>query len=182
MCPRSGLRSGGTSVKTYPRSRCRSRATSEILNVPSFRFSFRANIRQNHPFWKTTLREPPKIGTGSCDSFRDRGPRQNLLSTSGNAKGPPIRGSARWSLYTPRSLRAHFLPNPTLQSRSRAEPWPVQRWYLAEPSTFPNLKPWIRRRIMLPNPGMRGPFVFAHYRSSKWHDRQKMFSNKICML
>ena len=65
----------------------------------------------------------------------------------GKAKGPPIRGSARWSLYTPRIWRVHFLPNPTLQSCSLAELWPVpSRWCLAEPSKLPNLKPWISGR------------------------------------
>ena len=29
----------------------------EHLNVPSFRFSFRGNIRQNHPFWKSPFCE-----------------------------------------------------------------------------------------------------------------------------
>ena len=73
----------------------------------------------------------------------------------------PIRGSARWSLQTPRIWRAYFLPNPVLQSYYLAEPWPVQRRRLAKPSKLPSLKPWIWRRIILPNPGMRGPFENA---------------------
>ena len=80
---------------------------------------------------------------------------------SGNTKAPPIRHSLRWSFCTTRIWRVHFLPNPTLQSCSLAEPWPVQRWYFVEPSKLPNLKPWIWRRIILPHPGMRGPFEFA---------------------
>ena len=54
----------------YPRSGFRSRATSECTlvpvffpgehpNVPSFRFSFRENIRQNHRFGKPAFCEPP---------------------------------------------------------------------------------------------------------------------------
>ena len=66
---------------------------------------------------------------------------------------PNKRFSKMISLYAPRIWRVHFLPNPTLQSCSLAEPWPVQRWYLADPSKMPNLKPWIWRRIILPNPG-----------------------------
>ena len=46
MCPRSGYRSGGTCecalVPVF--------VPGEHLNVPSFRFSFRGNICQNHPF------------------------------------------------------------------------------------------------------------------------------------
>ena len=53
---------------------------------------------------------------------------------------------------------------PTLESCSLADPWPVQRRYLDEPSELPNLKPWIRRRLILPNPGMRGPFENAQKR------------------
>ena len=43
-----------------------------------------------------------------------------------------------------------------------AEPWPFQQRYLAEPLKVPNLKPWIWRRIILPNPGLRSSFVVAH--------------------
>ena len=57
MCPRSGFRSGGTCERTL---------VSVFVpgghpNVPSFQFSFRWNIRQNHPFWKTTLLTNPDV-------------------------------------------------------------------------------------------------------------------------
>ena len=61
--------------RMYPHSGFRSRRTCERTlipvfvpgehpNVPSFQFSFRGNIRQNHPFgkppfWKTTLLSTP---------------------------------------------------------------------------------------------------------------------------
>ena len=46
MYPRSGFRSGGTCERTLVPV-C---LPGEHPNVPSFRFSFRGNIRQNHPF------------------------------------------------------------------------------------------------------------------------------------
>ena len=72
MCPHSGFRSGGTCERTlvpvfvpgeHPN------VTGEHPNVPSFRFSFWGNIRQNHPFgkppfWKTTLLSTPEKWTG----------------------------------------------------------------------------------------------------------------------
>ena len=66
-----------------------------------------------------------------------------------------------------------------------AEPWPFQQRYLAEPSKLPNLKPWIWRRIVLPNPGMRGPFVFAHKPNQRkvgsWTFRGGKFEPKFDM-
>ena len=44
--PRSGFRSGGTCERTLVPAFVQ----GEHLNVPSFRFSFRGNIRQTHPF------------------------------------------------------------------------------------------------------------------------------------
>ena len=46
MCPRSGFRSGGTCECTLVPVF----VPGEHPNVPSFRMSFRGNIRQNHPF------------------------------------------------------------------------------------------------------------------------------------
>ena len=50
-------------MRTYPRSGLRS-------NVPSFRFSFRGSIRQNHPFGKPPFSQPQKKDWGAfCWSF-----------------------------------------------------------------------------------------------------------------
>ena len=46
MCPRSGFRSGGTCERTLVPVF----VPGEHPNVPSFRFSLRGNILQNHPF------------------------------------------------------------------------------------------------------------------------------------
>ena len=46
MYPRSGFRSGGTCERTLVPVF----VLGEHPNVPSFRISFRGNIRQNHPF------------------------------------------------------------------------------------------------------------------------------------
>ena len=46
MCPRSGVRSEGTCERTLVPVF----VLGEHPNVPSFRFSFRGNIRQDHPF------------------------------------------------------------------------------------------------------------------------------------
>ena len=56
MCPRSGFRSGGTRERTLVPAF----VPGEHPNVPSFRFSIRGNIRQNHPFGKPPSWEPPK--------------------------------------------------------------------------------------------------------------------------
>ena len=58
-CPRSGFRSGGTCERTLVPVF----VPGEHPNVPSFRFLFRGNIRQNHPFWKPPFWVPP-IGAG----------------------------------------------------------------------------------------------------------------------
>ena len=55
MCPRSGFRSGGTCERTLVPVV----VPVEHLNVPLFRFSFRGNICQTPPFWKTTLLSTP---------------------------------------------------------------------------------------------------------------------------
>ena len=55
--------------RTYPRSGGTCERTlvpvfvpGEHANVPSFRFSFRVNIRQNHPFGKPPFCQPPNFG------------------------------------------------------------------------------------------------------------------------
>ena len=45
-------------MRTYPRSGFRS---GQHPNVPSFRFSFRGNIRQNHPFGNHPFMFPPSF-------------------------------------------------------------------------------------------------------------------------
>ena len=68
MYPPSGFRSGGTCKRT--RSGFRSR---EHPNVSLFRFSFRGNIRQNHPFGSHAL-GPPEQMLGTMRSQQCRHP------------------------------------------------------------------------------------------------------------
>ena len=49
-------------AKTHREIKGRFRKRVVLANVPSFRFSFRGNIRQNHPF-KTTLLETTLLGS-----------------------------------------------------------------------------------------------------------------------
>ena len=44
---------------------------------------------------------------------------------------------------------------------------PFSNGILPDPPNCRALKPVILRRIILPNPGMRGPFVFAHLRKTR---------------
>ena len=65
-----------------------------LANVPSFRFSFQGNIRQNHPFGKPPFCEPPiflgnlkgrfrkKGGFGECTLVRFLGPRLSFIIVS----------------------------------------------------------------------------------------------------
>ena len=53
-CPRSAFRSGGTCEPTLVPVF----VPGEHPNVPLFRFSFRGNIRQDHPFWKPPFCQP----------------------------------------------------------------------------------------------------------------------------
>ena len=65
MYPRSGFRSGGA----YERTLVPVFVPGEHPNVPSFRFSFRVNIRQNHPFGKAPFCQPPSFVSrfvGTC--------------------------------------------------------------------------------------------------------------------
>ena len=56
MYPRSGFCSGGTCERTLVPVF----VLGEHPNVPSFRFLFRGNIRQNHPFGKPPFWQPRK--------------------------------------------------------------------------------------------------------------------------
>ena len=63
--PRSGFRSGGTCERTLVPVF----VPGEHLNVPSFRFSFRGYIRQNHPFRNHPFVNPrEKAETRLCKS------------------------------------------------------------------------------------------------------------------
>ena len=72
MCPRSGFRFGGTCERTLVPVF----VPGEHPNVPSFRFSFRGNICQNHPFGKPPLSlvpTPEKRPFSRCPSAVARG-------------------------------------------------------------------------------------------------------------
>ena len=58
MYPHSGFRSGGTSECTLVPVF----VPGEHLNVPSSRFSFKGNIRPNHPFGKPPFSKTPEFG------------------------------------------------------------------------------------------------------------------------
>ena len=72
MYPRSGFRSGGTCDRTLVPVL----VPGEHPNVPSFRFSFRGNIRQNHLFWKPPFScfANPRVNARGCvgPTFRAR--------------------------------------------------------------------------------------------------------------
>ena len=57
MCPCSGFRSGGTCER---RTLVPVFVPGEHPNVSSFRFSFRRNIRQNHPFGRPPFCQPAR--------------------------------------------------------------------------------------------------------------------------
>ena len=62
MCPRPGFRSEGTCEGTLVPVF----VLGEHPNVPSFRFSFRGNIHQNHPFGKPPFYQPLKFEANPC--------------------------------------------------------------------------------------------------------------------
>ena len=84
MCPRSGFRSRGTCERTLVPVY----VPGEHPNVPSFRFSFRGNICQNHPFGKPPFCQPP-ILCANYDGFLWIFPRDVIR----------IRMNSRNSLY-----------------------------------------------------------------------------------
>ena len=90
ICPRSGLRSGGTCERTLVPVF----VPGELPSVPSLRFSFRENIRQNHPFGKPPCCQPSK------GFFLRRGPAMGFAVQKGSEKGEGVlrRGYSRGCL------------------------------------------------------------------------------------
>ena len=107
--------------RMYPRSGFRSRGTCECTlvpvcvpgehpNVPSFRFSFRGNIRQNHPFgkppfWSSKTKTPQTV---TLQVKIERGQKLKENSAHGSRRCSCLPPAPKFSSTKKKQLNIHL--------------------------------------------------------------------------